>query len=42
VEGEGIIEDIPIKKGSTFIIGNNDLNFQLSGNLKIIASYIRR
>jgi hypothetical protein len=33
---------MPIQKGSTFIIGNGDLTFTLSGNLEIITSYIRR
>jgi mannose-6-phosphate isomerase len=42
VDGSGQIENIPLKKGTTFIIGNNDLNFQLTGNLHIILTYIRR
>ncbi|MDR1235230.1 MAG: hypothetical protein LBJ97_04100 [Mycoplasmataceae bacterium] len=42
IEGNGYIENMPIQKGSTFIIGNGDLTFTLSGNLEIITSYIRR
>ncbi|MDR0674734.1 MAG: mannose-6-phosphate isomerase [Mycoplasmataceae bacterium] len=42
IEGNGYIEDKPIKKGSTFIIGNNDLTFKLNGKLTLIVSYIRR
>jgi mannose-6-phosphate isomerase class I len=42
IEGNGTIEECLIKKGTAFIIGNNDLKFKLSGELTLIVSYIRR
>jgi hypothetical protein len=40
MDGKGYINNSPISKGSTFLIGNGDYQFELSGNLNIIVSYI--
>jgi hypothetical protein len=41
VGGKGTINNLPIIKGSTFIISNNQKNFILNGNLIILLTYIR-
>lgn len=41
IEGEGAIDNIPIKKGDHFILPCNYGIAEISGNMQIIASYIK-